>query len=87
MIQTVSFCVHLVSLLDNPEVVKYTKGDEFKSGKIPVDTAQCDNLLGLGNLTREVFGKDPNVCKCHVPGKYLFLLILTMSDMIFGFQA
>ena len=59
------FCVHLVALMDNPEVVKYTKSDKFKAGKIPVDTAQCDNLLGFGNFTREVFYMDPNVCKCH----------------------
>ena len=55
------FCVHLNALTDNPEVVKYTKGDKYKAGKIPVDSAQCDNLLGFGNFTREVFDKDSNV--------------------------
>ena len=74
------FCVHLVALTDNPEVVKYTKGDKFKAGKIPVDSAQCDNHLGFGNFTREVFDKDSNVCKCYALGINLFLLCSTVPD-------
>ena len=76
------FCVHLVALMQNPEVVKYTKSDKFKAGKIPVDSAQCDNHMGFGNFTREVFDFDPNICKCHALGKCLFLPCITVADRI-----
>ncbi len=36
-----------------------------EAGKISVDSAQCDNILGFGNFTRAVFNMDSNVCKCH----------------------
>jgi hypothetical protein len=46
-------------------LIKYLASDAFKAVKIPVDTAQCDNILGLGIFTRAVVNMDPNVCKCH----------------------
>ena len=75
------FCVHLEYLMHNPLVIKFKTEESFLNGKIPVDTAQCDNHLGFGNFTREVFDKDPNVCKWHALGKYLFLLALSGSDV------
>ena len=73
---------NLIDLMDNSEVVKFKKDDKFKAGKIPVDSAQCDNHLGFGNFTREVFDMDPNVCKCYALVKYLFQLGLTGPDRI-----
>ncbi len=56
-------------LLMNERVIKFMDGDSYKASKLPVDTAQCDQIMGLGNFTREVFGIDPNVCKNHVLGE------------------
>jgi hypothetical protein len=58
-------CAQLKELRAQERVIKYLDSDAFKAGKIRVDTAQCDNILGFGNFTRAVFDMDPNVCKCH----------------------
>ena len=55
-------CARLYELLDDERVKKYVASDDFKDQKIPVDTAQCDQIQGFGNFTREVLGIDPNVC-------------------------
>jgi hypothetical protein len=65
-------CATLKQLRAQERVIKYLASDTFKAGKIPVDTAQCDNILGFGNFTRAVFEMDPNVCKCHPLGEYSF---------------
>ena len=62
------FCNCLDELLSQERVVKFLEGDFFKAGKLPIDTAQCDNFHGFGNFTREVFGWDPNICKNHLLG-------------------
>ena len=61
-------CSILKQLRGSERVIKYLAGDAFKAGKIPVDSAQCDNILGFGNFTRTVLEMDPNVCKCHILG-------------------
>jgi len=43
------FCAHLDFLMHSEGVIKFKSGDAFKNGKLPVDTAQCDNILGFGN--------------------------------------
>jgi hypothetical protein len=65
-------CETLKQLRAQERAIKYLDSDTFKPGKIPVDTAQCDNILGFGNFTRAVFDMDPNVCKCHPLGAYSF---------------
>ena len=70
------FCAHLDFLMCSDGVIKFKSGDAFKAGKLPVDSAQCDNILGFGNFTREIFDMDANVCKCHALGKYLFSVCL-----------
>jgi hypothetical protein len=44
------------------------------STKLPVDTAQCDQNMGWGHFTREVFklGMDPITCKNHLLGDCLY---------------
>jgi hypothetical protein len=65
-------CAKLKELRAHERVVMYLAGDACKAGKIPVDTAQYDNILGYGNFTRSVLNTDPNVCKCHPLGIYSF---------------
>jgi hypothetical protein len=64
------FCLALNSVLNHPrseaEITSPTSA--FSKGMLPVDSAQCDNILGFGNFTREVFDMDPNMCKCHLLG-------------------
>jgi hypothetical protein len=55
--------------MQNPRVKEYLKGKDFKDRKLPVDSAQCDSIVGFGNFTREVFDMDPNQCKNHLLGK------------------
>jgi hypothetical protein len=62
------FCTTLQHLCKSENVVKYMDSDDCNDSKIPVDTAQCDQIQGWGNVTRNLFGFDPNVCKCHAPG-------------------
>jgi hypothetical protein len=65
-------CVTLKKLRAQERTIKHLDNDAFKAGRIPVDTAQCDSILGFGNFTRAVFNMDPNVCKCHPLGDYSF---------------
>jgi hypothetical protein len=69
------FCNTYDMLLRNANVDKFFKSDRFtKLRQIPVDTAQCDQLTGWGNFTREVLGIDSNTCCCHLTGIYEFHL-------------
>jgi hypothetical protein len=45
------------------------------SEKLPVHTAQCDQIMGWGHFTREVFklGIDPNTCKNHLFSYCLYI--------------
>ena len=58
-----AFCSNFKELMQNPRVKEYLKGKDFKDRKLPVDSAQCDSIVGFGNFTREVFDMDPNQCK------------------------
>jgi hypothetical protein len=61
-----SSCLKL--LLGRPAVQRYLRSDEFSANKLPVDQAQCDQLGGWACFSREVFGRDPNVCSNHLTG-------------------
>ena len=61
-------CATLHELINDARVKKFVASDVFKAQKLPVDTAQCDQIQGFGNFTREEFGFDPNVCKAHLLG-------------------
>jgi hypothetical protein len=70
-------CAKLKELRAHERVIKYLASDAYKAGKIPVDTAQCDSILGFGILSlgafnRSVLNMDHNVCKCHPLGAYPF---------------
>jgi hypothetical protein len=58
-------CARLKEVRAQERAINYLASDAFKTGKIPVDTAQCNNILGFGNFTRTVLNMDSNVCKCH----------------------
>jgi hypothetical protein len=75
--------------MQNPRVKEYLKSKDFKDRKLPVDSAQCDSIVGFGNFTREVFDMDPNQCKNHLLGKLhclFFLLILIFMLILVSFQ-
>jgi hypothetical protein len=63
-------CIKLQLLLADENVRKYLRSDEFRDGRVPVQTAMCDNFQGWGNFSRNVFGIDSNVCKPHAIGKF-----------------
>ena len=50
-----------MQLLGNKEVKYYLKSDDFKSGKVPVETAMCDNFKGWGNFAINELGIVSNV--------------------------
>jgi hypothetical protein len=60
------FCLALNSVLNHPRSEAYIQSTAFQNDMLPVDTAQCDNIFGFGNFTREVFTMDPKMCKCHL---------------------
>jgi len=57
-------------LLGRPHVQQYLDSDEFRANKLPIDQAQCDQLAGWACFSREVFGRDPNVCSNHLTGMH-----------------
>ena len=63
-------CTKLTCIFDHPRTVDYLENADsaFKEDRLPVDTAQCENLLWFGNFTREVFDMDSNTCKNHALG-------------------
>ena len=63
------FCRNITELLQHPRVFEYLDSDTFKDRKLPVNTAQCDSILGFGNFTREMFDMNPNQCKNHLLGE------------------
>jgi hypothetical protein len=65
------FCLALNSVLNHPRSEAYIQSTAFQNDMLPVYTAQCDNIFGLVNFTREVFDMDPNMCKCQLLGVQL----------------
>ncbi len=67
------FCLALNYVLNHPRSEAYiqSQSSAFHYDMLPVDTAQCDNIFGFGNFTREVFDMEPNMCKCHLLGEQL----------------
>jgi hypothetical protein len=64
-----AFCNTYDEIMRNDLVKKFCASKECtEERKIPVDTAQCDQIMGWGNFTREVLGIDPNACKNHLTG-------------------
>ena len=57
-----------MQLLGNKEVKDYLKTDDFKSGKVPVQTTMCDNFKGWGNFAINELGIVSNVCLPHGTG-------------------
>ena len=55
-------------ILEDAEVQSYFKSDEFALGRLPVDTAMCDNLKGWGNFSENELGIISNVCHPHASG-------------------
>ncbi len=58
-------------LLGRPHVQQYLDSEDFIANKFPIapiDQAQCDQLAGWACFSREVFGRDPNVCGKHLTG-------------------
>ena len=65
------FCKSYNMLMENANAKKYFASKDFKElRRLPVDTAQCDQIQGWGNFTREVLGIHPNVCCYHLTGIY-----------------
>ena len=61
-------CQRVMQLLGNAEVQDYFRSDEFKAGKVPVETAVCDNFMGWGNFAINELGIVSNVCLLHGTG-------------------
>ena len=55
-------------ILDDADVQRYFKSDEFGEGKVPVHTAMCDNFKGWGNFALNELGITSNVCHQHASG-------------------
>ena len=58
-------CQRVMQLLGNAEVQDYLRSDEFREGKVPVETAMCDNFKGWGNFAINELGNVSNVCLPH----------------------
>ena len=61
-------CMMVMELLDDADVQRYFKSDEFGEGKVPVHTAMCDNFKGWGNFALNELGIISNVCHPHASG-------------------
>ena len=66
-----AFCEKLTTIFDHPRTADYVHMEDsaFREDRLPIDSAQCDNILGFGNFTLEVLDMDPNICKNHALGK------------------
>ena len=58
----------VMELLDDEEVQIYVKTKEFREGKVPVETAMCDNFKGWGNFSIKELGIVSNVCLPRASG-------------------
>ncbi len=60
----------MTCIFNDPHTVDYLENADsaFKEDRLPVDSAQYDNILGFGNFTRKVFDTDSNTRKNHVLG-------------------
>ena len=61
-------CMMVMELLDDEAAQKYVKSEEFREGKVPVETAMCDNFQGWGNFAESELGIISNVCLPHGTG-------------------
>ena len=58
----------VMELLDDEDVQAYVKRKEFREGKVPVETAMCDNFKGWGNFAINELGIVSNACLLHASG-------------------
>ena len=54
-----------MQLLEHPAVEGYIISKGLSEGKIPVETAMCDNFKGWGNFSINELGILSNVCLPH----------------------
>ena len=60
----------VMQLLKHEAVEEYVAGTTFREGKVPVETALCDNFKGWGNFSINELGIVSNVClPAHGTGK------------------
>ena len=64
-------CIMVEEVLEDAEVQRYFKSDEFKNAKLPVATARCNNFKGWCNFALNELGIKTNVCHPHAPGNEL----------------
>ena len=57
-----------MELFGKEDFKEYLESDEFKAGKVPVETAMCDNFKGWGNFAINELGIVSNVCLPHGTG-------------------
>ena len=48
-------CGRVIQLLGNKEVQEYLESDDFKSGKVPVETAMCNNFKPASSRAGAIF--------------------------------
>ena len=63
-------CQMVMQLLEHPAVEEYIASRVFRAGKIPIETAMCDNFKGWDNE----LGILSNVCLPHGTGKVHYSL-------------
>ena len=61
-------CQRVMQLLGNAEVQDYLGSDGYQAGKVPVETAMCDNFKGWGNFAINELGIVSNFCLPHASG-------------------
>ena len=61
-------CGRVMELFCKEDFKEYLESDEFKAGKVPVETAMCDNFKGWGNFSESELGIVSNVCLPHGTG-------------------
>ena len=61
-------CGRVMELFGKEDFKEYLESDEFKAGKVPVETAMCDNFKGWGNFAESELGIISNVCLPHGTG-------------------
>ena len=75
-------CQMVMQLLGDANVVAEMAKKKWKEeGKIPVETAMCDNFKGWGNFAMNELGIISNVCLPHGTGKvHYFLYVFFHAD-------
>ena len=59
----------VMQTLTHEAVEEYLAGITFREGKVPVETAMCDNFKGWGSFLINELGIVSNVCLPHDTGK------------------